>query len=732
MYNMSRISKGGMKVKRIAAFVLAIFIVAGAFCSCKKEEPPTFDLILADGYTLDGDTVRAHFYNADFVYIYEDIKASRGSVRLYADRSMEEYFDGEKLDLEDGENSFCLALTFRGEEKIYDVVIDNTMIVGLSAEVKYEKIYGVGDDFDRDTVSVTAELYAGGTREITDYEADCALDSEGEKRVKISCGGYVCYVTVSVSGDSVPTLDDNMTDPRGAVYEIKDGKAALSDGAAVSGYFIVPKKINYGGNEYSVCRISDYAFYENETITGISIGDIFVGEAALCGCTSLKTASVGDGAELSGYVFRDCTSLEKVVLPQEVTEIPDGFFSGCGRLTEVSLSDGVKRIGHQAFEGCAALGEMLFPQSLEYIGRRAFSGCITLCRAIGGISLSEIGDGAFAGCPALSVLAIPTTCSAGENIIKGSENCVIYSGKTSLAMYNAKKEGGRGQVISEDGITVLKCREEFLLGDEISCSDADILLYTDVYLGLVSDFEISCDLSAPGERRIKISYGKYTATATAYADYTVLLSGTMDEYGAEYSLDRASGTAALVKLPDNLSGKSFVVPTAVSDGERTFAVTKIATGAVTHPLLEKLLMHSDIKLIEDGAIRDCPKLSLIYCGAKSAKIGTGNFENIAENAVIMCDGKNSPVQQSALEKGLICVGAETDELYFVSRRGAKSTYAKDEKFDFSGYGAVYVAKGVEAVVLAEEQANPQYDFSKNGAVTISFGGKTAEITVTVN
>lgn len=719
-------------MKRITAFVLALLIVVMIFCSCKKEDPPISELILAEGYMLDGDTIRAHFYNADFVYIYEDIKASQGSTRLYTDRSMEEYFDGDELDLEDGENKFCFVVTFRGEEKIYDVIIDNTMIVGLSAEIKYEKIYGVGDDFDRDTVSVTAELYAGGTREITEYEVDCAFDSEGEKRVKISCGGYVCYVTVSVSGDSVPTVDDNMADSRGAIYEIKNGKAVLSDGRAVAGYFIVPKKINHGGKEYPVSGIADYAFYENETITGISIGDIAVGEAALCGCTLLKTASVSDGAELSGYVFRDCTSLEKVSLPKKISEIPDGFFSGCGRLIQMTLPEGVKRIGHQAFEGCVALIEMLFPQSLEYIGRRAFSGCLMLDRAIGGISLSEIGDGAFSDCLSLSVLAIPTDCQAGEGIIKGSDDCVIYSGKTSIAMYNAKKEGGKGQIISEYGITVLKYRSEFSLGDEISCSDAEVLLYTNVYFGIVTDFEIFCDLSVPGERKIKISYDKYTSDATAYADHIVLLSGTMDEDGAEYSLDRASGTAALIKLPDNLSDGSFVVPTAVSDGERTFSVTMIASGAVVHPLIEKLLMHSDIKLIEDDAIKDCPKLSVIYCGAKSAKTGAGNFENIAENAVIMCEGKNSSVQKSALGKGLICVGAGTDELYFVPKRGAKSTYSKDEKFDFSGYGAVYVGKGFEVTVLTEDQASLQYDFSKNGTVTISFGGKTAEITVTVN
>lgn len=719
-------------MKKITALFLALCIAVGIFCSCKQEEPANPVLILADGYSLEGNTIRAHFYNADFVYIYEDIKASQGSTRLYSDRSMEEYFDGDELDLEDGENKFCFVVTFRGEEKIYDVIIDNTVIVGLSAEIKYEKVYGVGDGFDRDTIRVAAELYAGGTAEITDYEVDCAFDSEGEHRVKISCGGYVCYVTVNVSGDSVPTVDDNMADSRGAIYEIKNGKAVLSDGRAVAGYFIVPKKISHSGKEYPVSGIADYAFYENETLTGISVGNIAVGEAAFCGCNSLKTASLADGAVLSGYVFRDCVSLEKISLPQKISEIPDGFFSGCGRILEMSLPDGIERIGHQAFEGCVALGEMLFPQSLEYIGRRAFSGCLTLDRAIGGISLSEIGDGAFSDCPSLSMLALPTGCKAGEGIIKGSDACIIYSGKTSVAMYNAKKEGGKGQVISEDGITVLKCRSKFLPGDEISCGDADILLYTDVYLGILDDFAIYCDLSAPGERKVKISYNKYTASAMTYVDYTVLLSGTMDDYGAEYSLDRTDGTAALVKLPDNLSdGASFSVPTAVSDGERIFTVTKIASGAVSHPLLEKLLIHSEVKLIEDGAIKDCPKLSAIYCGAKSAKIGSGNFENIAEKAVVMCNGKNSPVQQYAIGKALICVGADTDELYFVPRRGAKDTYTQDEKFDFSDYSAVYVGKGFNISVLSAEQVSIEYDFSKGGTVKIAFGGKTAEITVTV-
>lgn len=720
-------------MKRAMCFLLAVAMLALVFCSCGKTGTFSPELILADGYRLDGETIRAEFYNMDYVNIYSDIKVSRGNVRLYSNRDLDEYFDGDELDLEDGENVFCMLVWYGSESWIYDVVIKNTMIVGLSVEKRYERVYGVGDVFDRDSVKVTAELFSGGTAEINDYDAEFTFDSEGEKSVKISCGGYVCNFAVCVDGQYAPTISDDMKDVRGAVYEINEGKASLADGTAVIGYFVVPARVVYEGKEYPVCEIKDYAFYENSALTGVTLGKIKIGEAAFCGCTSLKVAIMDDGTELSGYAFMNCASLIKVSLPQKTTKIPDGFFSGCGSLAEISLHEGLKEIGHQAFESCNSLSEVILPQSAEYIGRRAFSSCMGLARVIGGIGLYEIDDGAFSGCPSLEILAVPQESGCEENVLRGSVNCTVYSGNTSIVMYNFKAEGGSGVIIKE-GITVLDCESEFLLGDEISSSDAEILLYTDVYFGLTNDFEISCDLSAPGARKIKIICGEYVAQADAYAEYTVVLSGTMDEDGAEYSVDRASGTATLVKLPDNLSFGKFVVPTGVFDGEKTYPVTVIEEGAIAHPLLEKLFIHSDIKLIENGAIRDCPRLSLIYCGAKSnsgLKIGEGNFEGISDKAVILCDLKSSPMQQYALMQSLAYAGLETDALYFLPRRGAKSTYSADEKFDFSGCAMTYIASGFDVTTLTEDDVAVEYDFSENGTVRISYKGLTAEMKVTI-
>ena len=450
-------------MKKATAFLLATIMLALVFCSCGKEEPFSPELILADGYSLDGDTIRASFYNTDCVDIYSDIRSSRGSVRLYSNRELDEYFDGTELDLDDGENVFCLLVYYGNESRIYDVVIKNTMIVGLSVEEKYERIYGIGDVFDRDSVKVTAELFSGGTIEIEDYKAEFTFDSEGEKNVKISCGGYVCDFAVCVSGKYTPTISDDMKDVRGAVYEINEGKASLADGTAVIGYFVVPARVVYEGKEYPVCEIKDYAFYENSALTGVTLGKIKVGEAAFYGCDSLKIALADEETEFSGYVFRDCTSLEKAELSPKTTKIPDGFFSGCTELPVVALPEGLKEIGHQAFESCVSLTEIIFSLSVEYIGRRAFSSCKKLVTVIGGIELYEIDDGAFSDCPSLEILAVPSGSGCEANALRGSENCTVYSGNTSLVIYRFKAEGGKGHIIKEEGITVLRCKKDFSL-----------------------------------------------------------------------------------------------------------------------------------------------------------------------------------------------------------------------------------------------------------------------------
>ena len=82
-------------MKRAISFLLATALLALLCCSCGKTAPFSPELILADGYALEGETIRASFYNMDYVDIYSDIKVSSGIVRLYSSRELDEYFEGD-------------------------------------------------------------------------------------------------------------------------------------------------------------------------------------------------------------------------------------------------------------------------------------------------------------------------------------------------------------------------------------------------------------------------------------------------------------------------------------------------------------------------------------------------------------------------------------------------------------------------------------------------------------
>lgn len=70
--------------------------------------------------------------------------------------------------------------------------------------------------------------------------------------------------------------------------------------------------------------------------------------------------------------FFGCSALEKVTLPESVTELHTSTFENCSSLSKVELR-GVKTIGDRAFYNCAALSEISFSLSLKEIGAFAFS-----------------------------------------------------------------------------------------------------------------------------------------------------------------------------------------------------------------------------------------------------------------------------------------------------------------------------------------------------------------------
>ena len=81
------------------------------------------------------------------------------------------------------------------------------------------------------------------------------------------------------------------------------------------------------------------------------------------------STSIGD------YVFRDCSGLTSVTIPDSVKSIGSYAFNGCRGLTSVTIPDGVTSIGDFAFDGCSGLTSITIPDSVTSIGKSAFDGC---------------------------------------------------------------------------------------------------------------------------------------------------------------------------------------------------------------------------------------------------------------------------------------------------------------------------------------------------------------------
>ena len=137
------------------------------------------------------------------------------------------------------------------------------------------------------------------------------------------------------------------------------------------------------------------------------------------------------------------SELERVTLPEGLSQIAAGAFSGCSSLREIHIPASLNSIGDHAFSGCG-LETITLPEKLVYIGKSAFYDCKELmsvslmqtvrlqegmdfrhyCRSrFKYRSSREIGKFAFANCTKLEKLQLSERMGRiGEGAFSGCSN----------------------------------------------------------------------------------------------------------------------------------------------------------------------------------------------------------------------------------------------------------------------------------------------------------------------
>ena len=72
------------------------------------------------------------------------------------------------------------------------------------------------------------------------------------------------------------------------------------------------------------------------------------------------------------------SSIQQIIIGDEVTSIGKNAFSGCSGLSSITIGNSVTYIGERAFYNCTALKDITIPENVTSIGSQAFDGCTRL------------------------------------------------------------------------------------------------------------------------------------------------------------------------------------------------------------------------------------------------------------------------------------------------------------------------------------------------------------------
>lgn len=215
-------------------------------------------------------------------------------------------------------------------------------------------------------------------------------------------------------------------------------------------------------------------------------------------CPKLTTMSIG-GTETTGVIdlsgwgmyyrtwsqmFRDCTSITKVIFPTALIDEQSGkayekaagiheyMFLGASALNEITIPDWATVIEQYAFSGCTSLTEITVPGTVASIGTSAFSsGTISqvaysaptaLKNVIFENGVETIGTNAFKNCTSLvgSTFTIGDEKTEKTGIVLPSSVTNVSAGAFSGTAIAAVKLLGAGTVIEAGALpegTVVYC-----------------------------------------------------------------------------------------------------------------------------------------------------------------------------------------------------------------------------------------------------------------------------------
>ena len=319
---------------------------------------------------------------------------------------------------------------------------------------------------------------------------------------------------------SLQVLSDDAVEINGIYYNLvpKAKQAEVtSNPNKYTGKVVIPASVIYGGEEYNITSIGEYAFSECSGLTSVTIPNSVtsIGIYAFNFCTGLNTVTIPNSVtNIDNYAFLYCTSLTSITISNNVTRIDSGAFSDCSSLTTINIPNSVTTIQMSAFRNCSSLVSVVIPNNVTIVEPDAFGGCIGLTSLTIGNGINYIYGKAFKGCTHLTDVycyAENVPIILGGNAFEGSyiEYATLHVPNVSLQAYKDTEPWSQfGTIKALDGDTpeTPKCATPIISfgGKKLTfdcetdgveyvteIKDADIGMFYDEKITLSATYEIS-------------------------------------------------------------------------------------------------------------------------------------------------------------------------------------------------------------------------------------------------
>ena len=167
-------------------------------------------------------------------------------------------------------------------------------------------------------------------------------------------------------------------------------------------------------NSNRIKKIDNWAFEEcknlKEFIFPSSSNKLTKIESGLFkSCTALENIKIPNYiVEIDSYAFSDCKNLKNIILPNKLVEIGHGAFENCIALEKIEIPNDIEKLDDCCFSGCKNLKEINIPKGIRSLNGALFSECINLEQIFIPKNVLKIDTYVFKNCLKLKQIIIET------------------------------------------------------------------------------------------------------------------------------------------------------------------------------------------------------------------------------------------------------------------------------------------------------------------------------------